>query len=53
MTTGKYFNRGVMALDSPYLGHVVRETYDKIVVFGEGNDRYDIPRLLIIDDDKT
>jgi len=23
-------------LDSPYLGHVVRETYDKIVVFGEG-----------------
>ena len=44
MTTGKYFNRGVMALDSPYLGHVVRETYDKIVVFGEGNDRYDIPK---------
>ena len=26
MTTGKYFNRGVMALDSPYIGHVVRET---------------------------
>ncbi|MGC2427728.1 MAG: adenylate/guanylate cyclase domain-containing protein, partial [Nitrososphaeraceae archaeon] len=24
--------------------HVVRETYDKIVVFGEGNDRYDIPK---------
>jgi class 3 adenylate cyclase/sporulation protein YlmC with PRC-barrel domain len=47
MTTGKYFNRGVMALDSPYLGHVVRETYDKIVVFGEGNDRYDIPKSKI------
>ena len=44
MTTGKYFNRGVMALDSPYIGHVVRETFDKIVVFGEGNDRYDIPK---------
>ncbi|HYY66483.1 MAG TPA: adenylate/guanylate cyclase domain-containing protein [Nitrososphaeraceae archaeon] len=44
MTTGKYFNRGVMALDSPYLGHVVRETHDKIVVFGEGNNRYDIPK---------
>jgi adenylate cyclase len=44
MTSGKYFNRGVMALDSPYIGHVVRETYDKIVVFGEGNDRYDIPK---------
>jgi adenylate cyclase len=44
MTAGKYFNRGVMALDSPYIGHVVRETEDKIVVFGEGNDRYDIPK---------
>jgi class 3 adenylate cyclase len=44
MTTGKYFNRGVMALDSPYIGHVVRETFDKVVIFGEGNDRYDIPK---------
>ena len=44
MTTGKYFNRGVMALDSPYIGHVVRETEDKIVIFGEGNDRYDVPK---------
>jgi sporulation protein YlmC with PRC-barrel domain len=44
MTSGKYFNRGVMALDSPYIGHVVRETDDKIVVFGERNERYDIPK---------
>jgi hypothetical protein len=44
MTTGKYFNRGVMALDSPYIGHVIRETQDKLVVFGERNDRYDIPK---------
>ena len=44
MTAGKYFNRGVMTLDSPYIGHVVRETDDKIVVFGERNDRYDIPK---------
>jgi adenylate cyclase len=44
MTTGKYFNRGVMALDSPYIGYVVRETEDKIVVFGEANERYDIPK---------
>jgi hypothetical protein len=43
MTTGKYF-REVMALDSPYIGLIVRETFDKIVVFGEGNDRYDIPK---------
>jgi hypothetical protein len=44
MTTGKYFNRGVLALDSPYIGHVIRETEDKIVVFGDRNDRYDIPK---------
>jgi hypothetical protein len=34
MTSGKYFNKGVKALDSPHVGHVVRETDDKIVVFG-------------------
>jgi hypothetical protein len=39
MTTGKYFNRAVMALDSPHIGHVVRETDDKIVVFGAGKER--------------
>jgi hypothetical protein len=27
-----------MALDSPYIGHVIRETVDKIVIFGERND---------------
>ena len=43
MVSGKYFNRGVMALDTPHIGHVVRETDDKIVVFGDGKERYDIP----------
>ena len=43
MTSGKYFNRAVMALDAPHIGHVVVETDDKIVVFGGGKDRYDIP----------
>lgn len=43
MTAGKYFNRNVLALDYPYIGYVVQETYDQIVVFGEGNKRYDIP----------
>jgi hypothetical protein len=36
MTSGKYFNKGVKALDAPDIGHVVRETPDKIVVFGGG-----------------
>lgn len=44
MTSGQYFNKGVKALDSPHVGHVVRETDDKIVVFGGGDDRYDIPK---------
>lgn len=43
MTSGKYFNKGVKALDSPDIGHVVRETPDKIVVFGGKDERYDIP----------
>jgi sporulation protein YlmC with PRC-barrel domain len=43
MTAGKYFNRNVLALDYPYIGYVVQETIDQIVVFGEGNKRYDIP----------
>jgi hypothetical protein len=34
MTSGQYFNKGVKALDSSHVGHVVRETDDKIVVFG-------------------
>lgn len=33
-----------MALNSPYIGQVVRETDDMIVVFDEKNDRYDIPK---------
>jgi hypothetical protein len=47
MTSGRFFNRGVVVLDSPYVGHVVRETEDKIIVFGQGNDRYDIPKSAI------
>ena len=43
MSVGKYFNRGVMALDSPHIGHVVKETDHNIVIFGENNERFDIP----------
>jgi hypothetical protein len=47
MVSGSYFNKGVKALDSPHVGHVVRETEDKIIVFGGGDDRYDIPKEAI------
>ena len=43
MVSGKYFNKGVKSLDDPDLGHVVRETPDKIIVFGKQNKRYDMP----------
>ena len=43
MTSGKYFNKGVKSLDSPDIGHVIRETPEKIIVFGGKNERYDIP----------
>lgn len=47
MSSGKYSNKGVKALDSPHVGHVVRETDSAIVVFGSGGDRYDIPKSAI------
>jgi class 3 adenylate cyclase/sporulation protein YlmC with PRC-barrel domain len=43
LTSGKYFNKGVKALDDADIGHVVRETADKIIVFGKKGERYDIP----------
>jgi sporulation protein YlmC with PRC-barrel domain len=43
MASSKYFNKGVKALNDPNVGFVVRETPDKIVVFGEKNERYDVP----------
>jgi hypothetical protein len=43
LVSGKYFNKGVKALDESNLGHVVRETPDKIVIFGGKNNRYDNP----------
>jgi hypothetical protein len=44
VVSGKYFNKGVKSLDSPHVGYVVREAEDVIVVFGAGDDRYDIPK---------
>ncbi|MGN6347180.1 MAG: hypothetical protein ACTHME_05715 [Candidatus Nitrosocosmicus sp.] len=43
MVSGKYFNKGVKTLDDPDVGFIVRETPDKIVVFGQKNARYDVP----------
>jgi hypothetical protein len=42
MVSGRYFNRRVMALYMPQTSALVRETKDKIMVFGEGDDRYSV-----------
>lgn len=41
------FNKGVRAKNEDHVGHVMKETGDKIVVFGDYNKRYDIPKSLI------
>ncbi|MDN5847729.1 MAG: hypothetical protein L0H53_15805 [Candidatus Nitrosocosmicus sp.] len=38
------FNKGVRAKNEDDVGHVMKETNDKIVVFGENNKRFDIPK---------
>lgn len=43
MTSGKYLNKGVIVLDAAEIGHVIRETTDKIIVFEKNEARYDIP----------
>ena len=47
MTSGKYFNKGVLALETPHIGYVVRETENKIIVYNGKMDRYDIPKSQI------
>ena len=42
MSIKKHFNR-VTALDSPHTGNVVKETDHNLEVFGEQNERFDIP----------
>ena len=50
--TGYFINnKGVKALDAPDIGHVVRESPDIIVVFGRGDERYDIPINLTLPND--
>jgi hypothetical protein len=49
---GKYpnslFNKGVRTENEDHIGHIMKETDDKIVVFGYGDERFDIPKSEII-----
>jgi hypothetical protein len=42
--SGKYFDKGVKALDAPDIGYVARETPDKIGVFGGGGVIYPLQK---------
>ena len=44
MTSGNYLNKDVLALETPHIGYVIRETENKIIVFNGIMDRYDIPK---------
>jgi hypothetical protein len=45
---GTLFNMGAMVKDRIYIGHVVREADDVIVVFADsGSERWDIPKKYI------
>ena len=44
MTLGNYLHKAVLALETPRIGYVVRETENKIIVYNGIMDRYDIPK---------
>jgi hypothetical protein len=41
------FNKGVRIENEDHVGHVMKETDDKIVVFGERDYRFDVPKSKI------
>ncbi|HEU4604701.1 MAG TPA: hypothetical protein VFS46_00515 [Nitrososphaera sp.] len=52
IATGDYpkslFNKGVRTQDEEHVGHVMKETGDRVVVFGKRGYRFDIPKSAII-----
>ena len=41
------FKKGVRVLNEDHIGHVMKETDDKIVIFGDSNYRFDVPKSKI------
>ena len=48
MVCANYFNKCVKALESPHISHIMRETNDKIVIWGHYDWRFDIPKSKIV-----
>ena len=44
MSSEIYLNKDVLALETPRIGYVIRETENKIIVYNGTMDRYDIPK---------
>ncbi len=44
----RYFNKGADALDSPHVGHMMKQTDDKIVIWAHYNWRFHVPKSKII-----
>jgi hypothetical protein len=44
MSSEIYLNKDVLALETPRIGYVIRETENKIIVYNGIMDRYDIPK---------
>jgi hypothetical protein len=42
------FNKGVRTQDEEHIGHVMKETVNKIVIFGHYDYRFDVPKSAII-----
>ena len=45
LTSGKYINKGVKELDLTHVGHLVRETEGKVIVFGHYEYRFDFSSI--------
>ena len=49
---GKYdkslFNKGVRLENEDHVGHIMKETNDTIIIFGHGNDIYNVQKSKII-----
>ena len=41
------FNKGVRVLNEDHVGHVMKETDDKVVIFGSFGYRFDVPKSKI------
>jgi hypothetical protein len=41
------FNKGVRVLNEDHVGHIMKETDDKIVIFGSFGYRFDVPKSKI------